>query len=163
MKKINPAHIEMMLKMANQSPYFQLLSMRLCQVDWGVSQVEMDFGEKHMNSFGEIHGGAYASMIDTAAYCAVYCDLAEDVGLISLDLQVDDLGRTQPGKLLAKGKRIKVGRSICLAEATIQDAQGKLLAHGKSKLLVTNGLQSRDQVTAVKEGQAFPPKFLPAE
>ena len=120
----------------------------------------MNLDTKHLNPFGGIHGGVYASIIDTAAYWAVYCELEEDAGLISLDLKVDNLSTAKEGKLIVEGRQIKVGRSICLSEATVTDTQGKLLAHGTSKQMVTQGLQSIDQAVVAMGHQALPPKFL---
>jgi len=55
---------------------------------------------------------------------------------------------------------IKVGRSICLAEATVKDADGKLLAHGTSKLMILEETQSVNQALKVMGYKALPPKFL---
>jgi uncharacterized protein (TIGR00369 family) len=44
-----------------------------------------------MNPFGGLHGGVYASAIDTAAYWSAYFDLPEENGLISIDIKVDFL------------------------------------------------------------------------
>ena len=107
-----------------------------------------------------LHGGVYASVIDTAAYCAVYCEVDKDAGLISLDLKVDDLATIKGGKLIVEGKRIKIGRTICLSEATVSDEQGKLLAYGTSKQMVTQGLQSMKQAVMAMGYHSLPPKFL---
>ena len=160
MKKLNPEHIKAILELINQAPYFRLLSMEVKKLDFGYSRVEVDIETKHLNPFGGLHGGVYASIIDTAAYWAVYCELEEDAGLISLDLKVDDLSTAKDGKLIVEGKRIKLGRSICLSEATVTDSQGKLLAHGTSKQMVTTGLQSINQAVTAMGYQSLPPKFL---
>lgn len=75
MAKINPKHIEALLALINHSPYFELLSMRVCQLDVGYSRVELDLSNQHMNPFGAIHGGVYSSIIDTAAYWSAYCEV----------------------------------------------------------------------------------------
>ena len=160
MKKLNPEHIKAILELINQAPYFRLLSMEVKKLDFGYSRVEVDLETKHLNPFGGLHGGVYASIIDTAAYWAVYCELEEDAGLISLDLCVDDLSTAKDGKLIVEGKRIKLGRSICLSEATVTDLQGKLLAHGTSKQMVTTGLQSINQAVTAMGYQSLPAKFL---
>lgn len=160
MKKLNPEHIKAILNLINQGPYFRLLSMEVCEMDFGSCRVEVNLDTKHLNPFGGLHGGVYASIIDTAAYWAVYCELEEDVGLISLDLKVDNLATAKDGKLIVEGKRIKVGRNICLSEATVTDTQGKLLAHGTSKQMITQGLQSINQAVAAMGYQSSPPKFL---
>jgi len=160
MKKLNPEHIKAVMQLVNQGPYFSLLSMELCELDFGYCRFEVDLNNKHLNSYGGIHGGVYASFIDSATYYAAYCDLEEDAGMISVDLHVDYLSNVKEGKLLIEGKRIKAGRNICLSEATVKDNNGKLLAHGTSKLMITNGLQTIKQAMTAMGYQSVPPKFL---
>jgi acyl-coenzyme A thioesterase PaaI-like protein len=61
-----------------------------------------------------------------------YCDIEENAGLISLDVKVDNLASVKEGHLVVEGKRIKAGKSICIADAAIIDSEGKYLAHGTS-------------------------------
>jgi len=159
-RKLNPAHVEAVINLINQGPYFRLLSMAVRELGPGYSLVEVDMEEKHLNPFGGIHGGVYSSLIDTAAYWAVYCELEENVGLISLDLKVDNLSPVKEGKLIVKGRRIKIGRNVCLAEATVSDEKGKALAHGTSKQMITRGLQTIEQAVLAMGGKPLPPKFI---
>jgi len=147
--RLNPEHLQAIIELVNHSPYFQLLSMQLTELGLGYARVVIDLERKHLNLFGGIHGGVYSSLIDTAAYWAVYGDVAEDAGLISLDLNVDNLAPVKQGRLVVEGRRIKAGRTICLAEAVILDSQGKYLAHGRSKQMVTPDLQTIAQ--AIRE------------
>lgn len=160
MKKLNPEHIKAVLELINQGPYFRLLSMRVCELGIGFAIVEMDIENKHLNPFGGIHGGVYSSLIDTAAYWAVYCDVEEDAGLISLDVKVDNLATIKEGSLVVKGKRIKAGKSICIADATIVDSKGKYIAHGTSKQIVIPGIQSIAQAVSAMGYEQLPPKFI---
>lgn len=160
MQKLNPEHIKALLELINQGPYFKHLAMEVCKLDIGTCRVEVKLDERHLNPFGGLHGGVYASIIDTAAYWADYCELDENAGLISLDLKVDDLATAKEGKLIVEGKRIKVGRTICLSEATVTDERGKLLAYGTSKQMVTKGLQSIQQAVTAMGYHSLPPKFL---
>jgi acyl-coenzyme A thioesterase PaaI-like protein len=73
---------------------------------------------------------------------------------------VDNLAPAKSGHLVVEGKRIKAGRTVCLAEATIFDSKGKSLAFGTSKQLVTPGLQTISQAVAAMGYQALPPKFI---
>lgn len=146
--------------MINRGPYFRLLSMEVRELKEGYARVEVDLEDKHLNPFGGVHGGVYASLIDTAAYWSVYCDVAEDAGLTSLDVKVDNLGSVTSGHLVVEGSRIKAGRSTCLAEARIIDAQGRCLAHGTSKLMVLSGRQSIAHAIAAMGSPSLPPKFL---
>lgn len=160
MRMINPEHIKAVIDLINRGPYFQLLSMEVCELSLGHSKVVVDLERKHLNPFGAIHGGVYSSLIDTAAYWAVYCDVEENTGLISLDVKVDNLAPVIEGRLVVEGNRIKAGRSICISEATITNNEGKYLAHGISKQMVTPGLQTISQAVSAMGYKSLPPKFI---
>lgn len=160
MKKLNPEHITALLDLINHGPYFRLLSMVVKELREGYARVEVSLEYKHLNPFGGLHGGVYASAIDTAAYWAIYCELDEDAGLISLDLNVDNLAAIKEGLLIVEGRRIKVGRTICSSEVTVTDEEGKLLAHGTSKQVVTRNLQSVQHAVQAMGYAPLPPKFL---
>jgi len=157
---LNPDHIKKVIELANRSAYFKLLSISIRELGIGYSVVEMQLKEKHFTSLGEIHGGAYASLIDTAAYWAIYCDLDETSGLISLDVSVNNLATTTEGIITAKGKRIKFGKTICLAEAKVFNEANTIVAYGNSKLMVSKGLKTVEQVRQFLGNKPFPPKFV---
>ncbi|NPV93039.1 MAG: PaaI family thioesterase [Firmicutes bacterium] len=160
MRRLNPEHIKAVIELINQGPYFRLLSMEVKELDIGYARVEVDMEDKHLNPFGGIHGGVYSSLIDTAAYWAVYCEVEENAGLISLDLKVDNLSPVKDGRLVVEGRRIKAGRSVCLAEASVVDSHGRRLAHGTSKQMVTPGLQTINQAVEAMGYKPLPPKFI---
>ena len=160
MVSLNPEHVQAVMKAINQGPYFKHLSMPVKEIGTGYSIVELKVGNEHLNPFGGIHGGVYASVIDTAAYWAVYCELDERVGLISIDLKIDYLAPIRDGVIVTKGRSIKIGKTMCLAEATAIDKDGKWLAHGTSKMMVTKGLQTIEDAFSFIGSDALPPKFI---
>ena len=135
--------------------------MRVRDIGKGFATVEMNVRNKHLNPFGGVHGGVYSSLIDTATYWAVYGDVDEDAGLISLDVSVDHLAPVKEGSLVVEGKRLKAGKRICMAEAVITDGSGKTLAHGTSKQMVLPGLQTIAQAASAMGYKTLPPKFVP--
>ncbi|RZB37510.1 MAG: hypothetical protein SRB2_01054 [Desulfobacteraceae bacterium Eth-SRB2] len=160
MQKINPYHVDSIISLMNKSPYFNLLSIVVKDLDIGYSLLEVDIENRHLNPFGGIHGGVYSSVIDTAAYWAAYCELDENAGLISLDLNVNFLAPVRNGKLIVKGRCIKTGKTVCIAEATAFDQANKMVAHGTSKMMVTQGLQTITQAVASAELTSLPDKFI---
>ncbi len=160
MAELNPKHIEALLKLINRGPYFKHLSMVVKDMGVGYSVAELTIGKEHMNPFGGIHGGVYASVIDTAAYWAVYGELDEDAGYITIDLKLDLLAPATAGKIVVKGKRIRIGKTICLAEAGAFDPMNRCLAHGSSKVMVTPGLQTIRNVVNFTGKKSLPPKFI---
>lgn len=136
MRKINPDYVRVVSEETNRCPYFTLLSMRIVGLEIGESHLEINVQEKHLQPFAIVHGGVFASIIDAAAFWAVYTDVEEDVGMTTVDLKLNYLAPTASGKLIARGRRIKLGRTLGLGEAEITDEAGRLLAHGTSTLMV---------------------------
>ncbi|MFH2130071.1 MAG: PaaI family thioesterase [bacterium] len=160
MASLNPEHIKAVIQLINQGPYFKHLSMPVREMGIGYAIAELRVGNEHLNPFGGIHGGAYASIIDTAAYWSTYCELEEGVGLISIDLKIDFLAPVSDGMITAKGRSIKIGKTMCLAEATAMDSNGKWLAHGTSKMMVLKGMQTIEDALKHSGHGSVPPKFI---
>ena len=161
MKTLNPEHIETLLKFANASPFAALLGMKTVELGIDSCRMEMKVEEKHLNPYGGIHGGVYESLIDSATYWASYGQIGEADGLTTIDLKADLLGTVTEGTLIVTSKAIKVGRTVCLTEATITDQTGKLLCHGSSKLLVIKDRHEQMKDQYEKYGiTSIPPKYL---
>jgi uncharacterized protein (TIGR00369 family) len=158
--ELNPEHIRAVISAINDCPFFKHMSIEVTEIGIGYSVVAAEIRKSHMNPFGGVHGGVYASLIDTAAYWCAYCDLPGENGLISIDLKVDFLAPVNGGTVTIKGHRIKSGRTICLSEATMFSADGKKLAHGTSKLMVTQNQQSISDVVDYIGAGKLPKKFL---
>lgn len=160
MTALNPAHVQAVIRAINAGPYIKHLAMVIEELGVGTATVTLAVDHAHLNPFGGIHGGAYASLIDTAAYWAAYCEIDAGVGLISIDLKIDYLAPLSSGIITCKGRSIKIGKTMCLAEAAATDADGRWLAHGTSKMMITRGLQSIEDAFRFTGAPALPPKFL---
>lgn len=161
MRRLNPAHIERVIELANQSPYFMLLNTRLVELREGYSRAVADLERKHLNAFGGVHGGAYASFVDCAAYWALYCELDENAGFITLDLTINNLrASSDSGTITIEGGVVKRGGTICLTEAEARDEQGRLLVHCLSKQLLSPTLQPISAAVRTIGVEPLPPKFL---
>ncbi len=152
-RKLNPAHVAAVIRAVNTCPFFTLLSMEIRSVDWGESHLEVRVQEKHLQPYGVVHGGVCASLVDAAAFWAVYPQMSEDIGLTTVEIKLNYLAPVSEGRLIGRGKSIKVGKTICLSEASIEDDKGNLVAHGTSTMMVLDSLKIQGQ-------SHFPPKFL---
>ena len=94
--------------------------------------------EFHYNPLGSVHGGMLATMLDTAAGCAVHSTLAVGEGYTSLDLTTKFLrpATLESGLLTCVGKVISRGRRTALAEAHLTDEAGRLIAHATSSCML---------------------------
>ncbi len=153
MRKLNPEYVEVVKSEVNGCPFFSLLSMSLVELRIGSCLLEIHVDNKHMQPFGIVHGGAFASIIDAATFWAVYPEVDEENGMTTVDLKLNYLAPSSHGKLIARGKRIKLGRTLGLGEAEVTDEDGKILAHGVSTVMVMPDLP-------FLAGGNLPPKFI---
>ena len=135
MSRLNPEYVRLTCSKASESGYFTLLSMKLMDFQIGSSLLELEIQPKHLQPFGVVHGGVFASVIDAAAFWSVFPELPPGQGMTTVDLKVNYLAPAVSGKIVVKGKRIKMGKTLGLAEATIIDASGRVLAHGTSTVM----------------------------
>ena len=155
-KKPNPEYIKRINAIVNTCPYFELISMKLLDVGIGYSMLQIDLAQKHLQPYGMVHGGVFASIIDAAAFWSVYFGIDDpEAGITTVDLKLNYLAPAASGKLIASGRQIKVGRKLGYAEARVEDQQGKILAHGTSTVMILPG-------RAIKDDPPLPPKFMEA-
>lgn len=93
---------------------------------------------QHYNPLGTVHGGVISTLLDTAAGCSVHSTLAPGEGYTSLDLTVKFLRAVteDSGRILAVGRVLSRGRRTALAEATLVDGSGRLVAHATSSCMI---------------------------
>ena len=152
-RELNPAHVAAVIRSVNKCPYFTLLSMKIQSLDWGESHLEVVVQEKHLQPYGMVHGGVCASLVDAAAFWAVYPQMSENIGLTTVEIKLNYLTPVSKGRLMGRGKSIKIGKTLCLSEASVEDDKGNLVAHGTSTMMVLDSLKFQGQ-------SHFPPKFL---
>ncbi|PKL58229.1 MAG: hypothetical protein CVV34_03400 [Methanomicrobiales archaeon HGW-Methanomicrobiales-5] len=68
-------------------------------------------------------------------------------------LKLNFLSPAAEGYLVAKGRNIKIGKTLCLAEASIFNRKGVFLAHGVATMMILRDLKLEGE-------QSLPPKFL---
>ncbi len=154
MKTLNPEYIERVRELVNRAPYFELQSMKLVDAGIGFSHLEIDLGKKHLQPFGFVHGGVFASIIDAACFWAIFCGIEDaNSGATTVDLKLNYLAPAVSGRLIAKGTQIKLGRTLGYAEARVTDGEGRILAHGTSTLMILpNNSMTRDRPLPLKFG-----------
>jgi uncharacterized protein (TIGR00369 family) len=94
--------------------------------------------EFHYNPLGSVHGGVFATMVDSACGCAVHTMLPAGVFYTSLDLSVKFLRpvTVDTGPITAVGTVVHLGRRTALAEARITDESGKVYVTATSSCLL---------------------------
>lgn len=138
--ELNPKYKEAVIEVVNHSPYFSLLSMKIQDLQWGGSLLEVQLEDKHLQPFGNVHGGVMASVVDAATFWATFPQVEKGLGLTTVEIKVNYLAPVQKGKLIAQGRCIKIGKTLAFGDAFVRDHREKLIAHGTSTMMVLPGL-----------------------
>jgi uncharacterized protein (TIGR00369 family) len=87
---------------------------------------------------GVLHGGAYATMLDTACGVAIRSRLDMDkfAGHATLELKTSYLKAGTPGDYLAKGQVQRIGKSIAFADATLYNSDNELVGSASATFIL---------------------------
>jgi uncharacterized protein (TIGR00369 family) len=92
----------------------------------GRSRIRLDAEERHLNPAGTVHGGAIATLVDTAMGAAV--KTTGDGGTATVEMKVTYLEPAKPGTLVVDALVRKRGRRITIVEAEVSQGD-ELVAH----------------------------------
>jgi uncharacterized protein (TIGR00369 family) len=138
--QLNPRYTKALAILVNRCPYFSLLSMEIKDLQWGTCLLEVKLEEKHLQPFGMVHGGVLASVVDSAAFWAVFPQVEKGMGLTTVEMKLNYLAPAQKGKLVAQGRCIKMGKTLALGETHVRNGEGALVAHGTATMMVVPDL-----------------------
>lgn len=92
----------------------------------------------YYNPLGSVHGGWYATLLDSAVACAVHSTLPAGRSYTTLELKINMVkALTEKVPLVrAEGKIIHAGRQVATAEGRLYGADGTLYAHASTTCLI---------------------------
>jgi len=120
------------------APIQELVGMKLAEVDEGHAVWELVPAEQHYNPIGVAHAGIAATLLDSAMACAVHSTLPLGKGYTTLEVKINLVRAitSQTGKVRATGRVIHFGGKTATAEGRLEDAEGKLYAHGTTTCII---------------------------
>lgn len=123
------------------APISDLTGMSWESVEQGRVVFALTPEEFHYNPIGTVHGGIFATLLDSACGCAVHSTLPAGTGYTTLDITVKYLRpmTVETGPVRCVGEVVHGGKRTALAEATIVDESGRKLAHATSSCMILRG------------------------
>jgi uncharacterized protein (TIGR00369 family) len=127
--------------LAGELPYPHIadtLDFSLVEVSPGKAVFQGTPQLKHFNPMGSVHGGWYATLLDSAVGCAIHTMMPAGRAYTTAELSVNIVraATLKTGPLRAIGSVIHCGRQLATAEGRIVDPDGKLYAHATTTCLV---------------------------
>ena len=121
-------------------PMGETLDFIPIRMEHGVAVFQGRPQRRHYNPLGTVHGGWFATLLDSAGGCAIHTMLPAGKGYTTLELKVNMVRALSSDVPLvrAEGKVIHVGRQVATAEGRIVGPDGKLYAHATTTCLILN-------------------------
>lgn len=93
---------------------------------------------RHFNPMGTVHGGWFATLLDSALGCAVHTKMPPGRGYTTAELSVNIVRALTPKvqRVRAIGRVIHCGRQLATADAQLIGPDGTLYAHATTTCLV---------------------------
>ena len=106
--------------------YAKFLGLELCELRTGQVSVCLDVREELKQNQGVVHGGAVASLIDTASAFAILTTLAPHERVTTTDLTIHYLRPITEGRLVASARIVRAGRRVFVVSVDVEN--GGILA-----------------------------------
>ena len=139
MGKTGLEQMQDMLEGAMPYPHIaETLDFALVEIEVGKAVFQGTPQLKHYNPLGSVHGGWYATLLDSAVGCAVHTMMPVGRGYTTAELSVNIVRAAshKSGPLRAIGTVIHCGKQLATAEGRIVGPDGKLYAHATTTCLV---------------------------
>ena len=124
---LTPERLERIERAIEAVPYARLLGIQLEKVAPGEATLTLAIRPELTQNHGVVHGGAIASLLDTATAFAILTLLEADERVTTVDLTVSYLRPAVEGTLQATARVLRQGRRLFTVSAELVDSGGTLL------------------------------------
>jgi acyl-CoA thioesterase len=126
--ELDPARVARARAAFAAVPYAKLIGLELGEISPGAVSIHLDVRNDLKQNQGVIHGGAVASLIDTAAALAVLTQLDTNERVSTTDLTIHYLRPTTSGRLTAEARIVRGGRRLFVLSVEVRNDQQILVA-----------------------------------
>lgn len=121
-----------------RSAFDDLVGLEFDTVERSRVTAHLDVDDRHYQPFGLVHGGVYATVIETVASVGAHVIVSGDGNMaVGVHNATDFLRPHTEGRLLIVGQPVHVGRTQHLWQVDVtRAADGKAVARGQVRLSV---------------------------
>ena len=120
--------LDELIKEAERSPYYKLLNMKIDEVRGGYARLTMSIAEKHLQFLKTVHGGAIASLADSAAAWATVGSTDFRYIPLTVEMKINFLAPVESGQLVAEARTVHRGSKISVSDVEVKNDKDRLVA-----------------------------------
>jgi uncharacterized protein (TIGR00369 family) len=126
--EITAAQLRRIQKAIDTVPFAQLLGIELDGIGSGTATLGLTVSKQLTQNHGVVHGGAIASLIDTATAFAILSLLSPEERVTTVDLTISYLRPVKVGRISATANVVRSGRRLFVVRAEAFDDDRNLTA-----------------------------------
>ena len=126
--RLDSAHVKRLSQALDSVPFAKFLGIELDEIDAGVATLSFEIKPELKQNHGVVHGGAIASLIDSATAFAIISLLPTDEHATTVDLTISYLRPLTQGRARAVARVIRSGKRLIVVTAELFDDRGTLAA-----------------------------------
>lgn len=124
----NPDYSQRIKSSFSAQPFMNYLGATLQRVEHGHVDILLPINTNLNQQHGFFHGGAIASIADSAAGYAALTTFEADCDILTSEFKINFLNPAKGSFLLAKGRVIRPGKSITVCQADIYNDENDHIA-----------------------------------
>ncbi|HEX8090419.1 MAG TPA: PaaI family thioesterase [Blastocatellia bacterium] len=118
----------------------RMLGIEIDSIEPGRARLGVEVRQELLQLQGVMHGGAIASLIDTAVAFAIISVSEPHDRFTTVEMKVNYLSAIREGRVVADARLIRDGRRIIVADCDVFDARGRLCAKGLLTYIRLDGM-----------------------
>jgi uncharacterized protein (TIGR00369 family) len=127
---IKESYEKALRRAVESAPYYHLLQIRLEQIDTGFARFRMPFRKELTQAYGVVHGGAIASLADTAVAFALMTIIQPGERVTTAEFKINFFAAVTDGEMVGEARVVHAGKRLVSADMEVKGQDGTLIAKG---------------------------------
>jgi acyl-CoA thioesterase len=145
---VSPEREQMIREKFETNHFPRLLGIEIDSIEPGRAVLSVEVRTELKQLQGVMHGGAIASLIDTAVAFAIIGASEPQDRFTTVEMKVNYLSAIREGRVRAEARLVRDGRRIIVADCDVFDDKGRLAAKGLLTYIRLNERGSKGSDTA---------------
>ena len=121
-------YLDQLKGLVNHAPYYELLGMEVLGLKNGEATLRMPFRKELTHPYGMVHGGAIASLADSAVAVALASLVDPNVLITTIEFKINFMAPVSEGSLIARAKILHKGVRTAVGDVEVVSEDGTLVA-----------------------------------
>jgi len=127
---IKESYEKALRRAVESAPYYQLLQISLEQIDTGFGRFRLPFRKEVTQPYGMVHGGAIASLTDTAVAIASMTLIEPGERVTTAEFKINFFTAVTSRELTGEARVVYTGKRLIVAEMEGKNEEGIVQAKG---------------------------------